>query len=213
VVDYFTPDNQASINGSDQDHGAGGAAILIDQPSGPVPHLLVGGGKSGTLYLVNRDNMGQFNSSSNNVVQSLSLGTSIFATGAFWNNSLFIAAANGPLNQYTFNPVTGQFTTPATQFSLNSYGFPGSTPSVSSLGSSTNGIIWALNNSEYCTGCAPTVLHAYDATNVSTELWNSSEGTGNGAGDAVKFTVPTVANGKVYVPTQSELTVYGLLPN
>jgi hypothetical protein len=213
VLDYFTPDNQASINGGDQDHGAGGAAILVDQPSGPVQHLLIGGGKPGTLYLVNRDNMGHFNIGSNNVIQSINLGNSIFATGAFWNNFLYIASSNGHLDQYTFNAGTSQFSLPATHSSPGRYGFPGSTPSVSSLGPSTNGIVWALDNNQYCSGCGPAVLHAYDATNVSSELWNSAQGTGNGAGTAVKFTVPTVANGKVYVPTRSELSVYGLLPN
>jgi len=218
VTDYFTPSDQVSLNNGDADHGAGGAAILVDQPSGPVQHLLIGGGKAGILFLVNRDNMGHFNSGSNNVVQSLNLdGFQIFATGAFWNNFFYIAGVNGRLIQYTFNTGTGQFASSATHFSPSSFGFPGSTPSVSSLGSSTNGIVWALDNSQYCTaqspGCGPTVLHAYDANNVSTELWNSTQGTGNSAGNAVKFTVPTVANGKVYVPTRTEVTVYGLLPN
>jgi len=138
VLDYFTPDNQASINGGDQDHG-GGAAILVDQPSGLVQHLLIGGGKPGTPYLVNRDNMGHFNSASNHVVQSINLGNSIFATGAFWNNFFYIASASGHLNQYTFSAASSQFTLPATHFSPGSFGFPGSTRSVSSLGSSTNG--------------------------------------------------------------------------
>jgi hypothetical protein len=217
VADYFTPDNQSTLNMLDQDHGSGGAAILVDQPSGPVQHLLIGGGKSGVLYLINRDNMGQFNASSNNVVQSLSIGKEIYATGAFWNNSFYIASVNAPLAQYIFNTGTGQFSTSVTHYSICCYYHPGSTPSVSSLGSSTNGIVWALDNSQYCTtaspGCGPTVLHAYDATNVSTELWNSTKGSGNTAGNAVKFTVPTVANGKVYVPTRTELDVFGLLPN
>lgn len=109
------------------------------------------------------------------------------------------------------------------------YNFPGATPSVSSTPSYTNGIVWALNQANYCTpqsaGCGPAVLYAYDATNVSTMLWNSSQGTGNAAGNAVKFTVPTIANGKVYVGTRGtstglagdnptvpgELDVYGLL--
>src|SRR6516165_8776263 len=96
------------------------------------------------------------------------------------------------------------------------FNFPGSTPSVSSLGPNSNGIVWALDNSQYGTPCCsngPAILHAYDATNVSIELWNSTQGSGNGAGNAVKFTVPTVASGKVYVGTRSELDVYGLSPN
>lgn len=109
------------------------------------------------------------------------------------------------------------------------YNFPGTTPSVSSTPNYANGIVWTLDSSAYCTPgssmCDSAILHAYNATNVSTELWNSSQGTGNAAGHAVKFTVPTVANGKVYVGTRGtstglagdnptvpgELDVYGLL--
>ena len=221
VIDYFTPDNQASLASGDADHGAGGAAILIDQASALHPHLLIGGGKAGTLFLVDRDNMGQYSPSGNNVLQQLSVGRGIFATAAFWNNSLYVAAASdcgncgGPLTHYSFNTSTQQFSS-ASQ-SAHTYNFPGSTPSVSSVGTN-QGIVWALDNSQYCTsgansGCGPSVLHAYDATDLSKELWNSTQGSGNSAGNAVKFTVPTVANGKVYVPTQTELTVYGLLPN
>lgn len=219
VTDYFTPSDQDALYAGDTDHGAGGAAILVNQPSGPVPRLLIGGGKSGTLFLINRDNMGHYNGPTgpNNVLQSLSLGNQIFATSAFWNNSLYIACVNGQLTQFSFNTTTGLFGSSPAHSSSFRFGFPGSTPSVSSVGSSANGIVWALDNSQYCTeqsrGCGPAVLHAYDASNVSTELWNSTEGTGNSAGNAVKFTVPTVANGKVYVPTRSELTVYGLLAN
>jgi hypothetical protein len=232
VAGYFTPDNQLSLNSNDVDHGAGGAAILIDQPLAPVPHLLIGGGKDGVLYLVNRDTLGGYDPANNNVVQALNIGQSIFATSAFWNNSLFIAGNGGPLNQFTFNPSAGLFGISPVHSSPSSFGFPGSTPSVSSTGGSTNGIVWGLDNSQYCTiqspGCGPVVLHAYDATNVSSELWNSSQASGNrdSAGNAVKFTVPTVANGKVYVGTRGnntggasnttsiagELDVYGLLP-
>ena len=219
VIDYFTPSDQDALYGGDIDHGSGGAAILVDQPSGPVRHLLIGGGKRGTLFLINRDNMGHYNGPTgpNNVVQSLSLGNAIFATSAFWNNSLYIAGVYGHLAQFSFNTTTGLFGSSPAHSSSATFGFPGSTPSVSSVGSSANGIVWALDNSQYCTeqspGCGPTVLHAYDASNVGTELWNSTQVSGNGAGNAVKFTVPTVANGKVYVPTRTELTVYGLLPN
>ncbi len=213
VKEYFTPSNQESLNGGDLDHGAGGAAVLLDPSSGPFPHLLIGGGKSGTLFMVNRDGMSGYSSSKNSVVQSLNVGSGIFATPAFWNNFLYIAGVGGHLNQYAFNTTTGQFA--FSRSSSNAYSFPGATPSISSIGTS-DGIVWALDNSQYCTeqshGCGPAVLHAYDASNVSTELWNSTQGSGNAAGNAVKFTVPTVANGKVYVPTRTELTVYGLLP-
>jgi hypothetical protein len=210
VADWFTPANQNSLEGGDTDFGGGGAAILVDQLSSPVLHLVIGGGKEGTLFLLNRDNMGKYNTS-NQVVQTLSFGQSILATAAFWNNSLYLAGAGGPLKTYSFNTTTGKFNAAVSSQSATSYNFPGATPSVSSKGT-TNGIVWAIDSSAYgrpCCSNGPAILHAYDATNLATELWNS----GNSAGNAVKFTVPTVANGKVYVGTRSEITVYGLLRN
>jgi hypothetical protein len=225
VADYFTPLDQASLDANDTDFGSGAATVLVDQPSGPVAHLLIGGGKQGNLFLLNRDNLGKFSSSTNNVVQAINLGNSIFATPVFWQNNLYVAGVGAPLKQFAFNTATGKFGGAPFSQSATSYGFPGATPSLSSSGS-TNAIVWALDNTLYCTpqsrGCGATVLHAYDATNLATELWNSSQAAANRdqAGHAVKFTVPTVANGKVYVGTRGndssvlgELEVYGLLPN
>jgi len=224
VADYFTPLDQASLDANDTDFGSGAATILVDQPAGPVTHLVIGGGKQGNLFLLNRDSMGKFSSSTNNVIQTVNLGNSIFATPVFWQNNLYVAGV-GPLKQFAFNGTTGKLNGAPFSQSSTSYRFPGATPSVSSNGA-TNGIIWALDNGLYCTpqspGCGATVLHAYDATNLAIELWNSSQAAANRdlAGHAVKFTVPTVANGKVYVGTRGndssvlgELEVYGLLPN
>jgi hypothetical protein len=213
VRDWFTPANQSSLDGSDTDFGAGGAAILVDQPSSPVPHLVIGGGKEGNLFLLNRDNMGKFNST-NQVVQTLGFGQSIFATAAFWNNALYLAGVGGPLKTYSFNTTAGKFNASPTSQSASSYNFPGATPSVSSTGT-TNGIVWAIDSSAYGTPCCsngPAILHAYDASNLATELWNSTQSSSNAAGNAVKFTVPTIANGKVYVGTRSKIDVFGLLP-
>jgi len=224
VEDYFTPLDQASLDANDTDFGSGAATVLVDQPSGLVAHLLIGGGKQGNLFLLNRDNLGKFSGSANNVVQAINLGNSMFATPVFWQNNLYVAGV-GTLKQFAFNSSTGKFNGAPFSQSATSYGFPGATPSLSSSGA-TNAIIWALDNTLYCTpqspGCGATVLHAYDATNLATELWNSSQAAANRdlAGHAVKFTVPTVANGKVYVGTRGndssvlgELEVYGLLPN
>jgi hypothetical protein len=224
VADYFTPLDQASLDANDTDFGSGAATILVDQPAGPVTHLVIGGGKQGNLFLLNRDSMGKFSSSTNNVMETVNLGNAIFATPVFWQNSLYVAGV-GTLKQFAFNTSTGKFNGAPFSQSSTSYRFPGATPSVSSNGA-TNGIIWALDNGLYCTpqspGCGATVLHAYDATNLATELWNSSQAAANRdlAGHAVKFTVSTVANGKVYVGTRGndssvlgELEVYGLLPN
>lgn len=227
VAGYFTPADQLSLEDNDTDHGAGGAAILVDQPVGaPVQHLVIGGGKEGNMFLLNRDNMGgyggNFTPNDSNAVQKFSIGSGIFSTASFFNNGLYVAGIGASLQVFAFNTTTGQFNPSSTSQSPTSFGFPGATPSISALGTA-NAIVWAIDNSQYCTGgsawCGPAVLHAYDATNLATELWNSSQTQGDAAGNAVKFTVPTVANGKVYIGTQGndtipgELDIYGLKPN
>jgi hypothetical protein len=228
ITSYFTPSDQASDNANDRDFGAGGSAVVLNLTSGSLQHLVIGGGKDGTLYLLNGDSMGGLGDS--NARQHFNIGHGIYATAAFWNNNLYIAGWNGPLLSYAFDTSTNMFNTSISSQSSTSYGFPGSSPSVSSNGTS-NGIVWALNNSEYCTaqssGCGPAVLHAYNASSLTTDLWNSSLVSSDAAGNAVKFTLPTVANGKVYVGTRGnnkggvygstsvsgELDVYGLKPN
>jgi hypothetical protein len=227
VAQYFTPSDQLTDEQNDQDFGAGGAVVLVDLPAGsPVTHLVLGGGKDGSLYVLNRDNLGGFGDSA--AVQQLAVGHGIFSTGAFWNNSFYLAAAGGALNAYSLNPAQPQFTLSSS--SPTTYGWPAATPSVSAAGAQS-GIVWMLDSHLYCTkqssGCGPAVMHAYDATNVATELWNSATTGSDAAGNAVKFTVPTIANGKVYVGTRGnnaggaygstsasgELDVYGLKPN
>lgn len=210
VLSFFAPSDQGSLNSGDLDLGSGGAAILIDQPSGPVPHLIIGGGKEGTLYLLNRDALGGNTPTDSGAVQTFSAGGNrIFATPAFWQNTVYLGPITDHLKAFTFDPTKGTFTTaPASQSPGTTFAFPGTTPSVSSQGTS-NGVVWTI---EYVKSGAA-VLHAYDATNLGTELWNSSTNSADQAGQAVKFTVPTIANGKVYVGTAGEISVYGLSPN
>jgi hypothetical protein len=228
ISSYFTPSDQSSDNANDQDFGAGGAAVVLSLRSGSPQHLVIGGGKDGSLYLLDGDKMGGLGDS--NARQHFNIGHGIYSTGAFWNANFYVVGFGGPLLSYVFNTSTNMFNTSVSSQSSTSYGFPGSSPSVSSSGTS-NGIVWALDNSNYCTrfspGCGPTVLHAYDATNLTSDLWNSSQVSADAAGYAVKFTVPTVANGKVYIGTRGnntggplgstsvpgELHVYGLKPN
>jgi len=228
VSSFFTPSDQATDNADDHDFGSGGAAVVLTLASGNLKHLVIGGGKDGAIYLLNGDNMGGLGDS--NARQYFNIGNGSFATGAFWDNNFYLAPINSPLVSYTFNSATNLFNTSAVLQSSTSYGFPGASPSVSSTGS-TNGIVWTVDSSYYCTpyspACGPAILHAYDATTLSTDLWNSSIVPTDAAGNAVKFTVPTVANGKVYVGTRGnntggvygstsisgELDVYGLKPN
>ena len=155
----------------------------------------------------------------------------LFSTAAFWNNMLYIAPVDGQLQAYAFSPGTKKFTTPAASKSATTFMFPGATPSVSASGATANGIVWAINSHNYCTpqsgGCGPAQLHAYAATGLGSELWNSTMIGADSAGNAVKFTVPTIANGKVYIGTRGnntgdadsstsragELDVYGLKSN
>ena len=208
----------------DMDFGAGGAAVLADLPfGGGVTHALVCGGKDGTLYVLNRDLLGGFGDMF--AVQTIALGNPIFSTASLWNGNVYIAPVGGALVAYQFTSAAANFG--LVSMSAHSYQFPGATPSVSASGTQ-NGVVWALDNSSYCTeqstSCGPAVLHAYDATDLATELWNSSTNPLDVAGNAVKFTVPTIANGRVYVGTRGnnaggadgststpgELEIYGL---
>ena len=215
VLDWFTRAEQPSLTGINQDLGSGGAAVLADLPSSPVRHLVIGGGKSGSgndgeIYVLNRDAMGHLEGTGAPIVQKFPLGRSIYATPVFWENKLFLAGLGSPLVSFILDPATSQFNPTPSSSSLNSFGFPGSTPSLSANGSS-QGIVWALNNDRF-SNPAPTILHAYDANDLSKELWKAWTNPDQ-TGNAVKFTVPTVANGKVYVGTTSEIGVYGLLPD
>jgi Calx-beta domain len=225
VSNWFAPSDELNDGQKDADFGAGGAALLANLPDGnTVIHALICGGKDGHLYVLNT---GMLGFGDGLAVQIISLGHGIFSTGAVWNNQLYLAALNGPLNAYTLNTSNAQFT--LSSQSINVYGFPGATPSVSSSGTQ-NGIVWTLETESYCThksaSCGPAILHAHDAGNVATEIWNSAANAADAAGYPVKFTVPTVANGRVYVGTRGnniggidsststpgELDIYGFSP-
>ena len=229
VADWFTPSNQALLDSTDDDLGSSGAVVLPDQSSGGPIHLLLNGSKRGIVFLLNRDNMGAFNATTDQVIQQFVATTvqGFYSSVAFWNNTMYLGAAGDYIKAWPFNYTTaGKFDAAPSSRSNSWYGFPGMTPSVSSTPTQANGILWAIDSSTYgppsSAGTGPAVLHAYDATNLAIELWNSSQAAGgrDTAGDAVKFTVPTVANGKVYVGTRGnyttvlgEVDVYGLLPN
>jgi hypothetical protein len=210
VADYFTPYNAVKESSGDLDLGSGGPLLFPYQSGATNPYLAVGAGKDGTLYLVNRDKMGGFNSRGNSIVQQIAkafAGHSVYSTPAYWQGNLYYWAIYDTLR--VFHMSNGLLETTPIATSSYSLAPPGATPVISANGS-TNGIVWALDTSEALAG--PAVLHALDAQ-TAVELYNSSQSaTRDQAGNAVKFTVPTVANGKVYVGTETELDVYGLLP-
>jgi hypothetical protein len=213
VLDYFTPFDQANMESQDLDLASAGPVLLVDQP-GTFPHLLISAAKTGTIYVVNRDNMGHFNASNDNqIVQSLpgilpngTLEQGNFSAPAFFNGSVYFAAVSDTLKAFQLS--NGLLSNGPTSHSLDVYGNRGGAFAVSGNGN-TNGIVWAVQDNNPGNG----VLHAYDAGNLATEFYNTSQaGTRDTLGVATKFSIPLVANGKVFVSSQSRLVVYGMLP-
>lgn len=211
VQDYFTPSNQGVLSANDQDLGSGGIAILPDQ-SGAHPHLLIQAGKEGNIYVVDRDNMGRFGSSGDNIVQKLGALFAAFSSPVYFNGKLYYWGCNDVLRAFTLKD--GMLSASPSDLGQVLLKFPGATPTVSANGTS-GAIVWALGTDGYSkTGTGgPAVLYAYDASNLSAgALYNSNQNAGrDNPGGAVKFTVPTVANGKVYVGAVGQVSVYGAL--
>lgn len=210
VLDYFTPYNQSTLSVNDTDLGSGGVMLLPDQPPGsPYQHLLLEIGKEGSVYLVNRDAMGHFNASGDTqIVQWLQgIVGGVWGTPAFWNNTVYIGGTNDVLEAFSFNANgSGMLSTSPASATPEVYLYPGPTPSISANGT-TNGIVWTIESPANFQA----VLHAYDATNLANELYNTTQSGQKVPGAPVKFVPPTIANGKVYVSTASQLAVYGLL--
>jgi hypothetical protein len=209
VSDYFTMYNTVAESNADQDLGSGGALVLPDQAdgSGTTWHLAVGAGKDANLYLVNRDSMGKFNPSTDSAIYEELSGAvtgGVYSMPAYYHGSIYYCGVGGSLEAFAFS--NARLGSSPTSTSAASFAYPGATPSVSANGS-TNAIVWVVENR----GGAG-VLHAYDATNLGKELYNSNQaGTRDNFSDN-KFITPMIANGRVYVGTQTGVVVFGLLP-
>jgi uncharacterized protein (TIGR03437 family) len=204
LADYFTPFNYDSLNQSDLDVGSAGVALLADDAgSAQHPHLMVGSGKEGRIYLLDRDNLGKVQAGSDSqIVQSIpgAIG-GLFGNPAYYNKTIYFGGSGDSLKAF---PISGgrMATSPASQ-SAAKFDYPGCVPTISANGTA-DGIVWILE--------ASGTLHAYDASNLASELYNSNQNkTRDALGVSVKFSVPTVVNGKFYAGTQSALAVYGLL--
>ena len=209
VADFFTPFNQAEMQAQDADFGSGGALLLPNEAgSAEHRHLIVGGDKAGKIYLVDRDNMGRYNPMNNHqIVQEFDAGAgSFFSTPVYFDHHLYYQGIRGVMKAFAIS--NGLITTAPTSATKTSFGGFGTTPSVSANGSE-NGIIWTIQ-SDGAVRHMPAILHAYNATNLALELYNSSQlPVRDNPGDAVKMTVPTIADGKVFVGGQSTLAVFG----
>jgi hypothetical protein len=208
VADYFTMFNTDAESSADEDLGSGGAVVLPDlqDGAGNTWHLAVGAGKDQHIYVVNRDSMGKFNTTTDSAIyQEIDGGLSggVYSMPAYFNNTVYFGAVGDSLK--AFSIANAKLGSSAASKSATSFGYPGASPSISANGT-TNGIVWAVQNGS--TG----VLHAYDATNLATELYNSNQAPNNrDQFSDNKFITPMIANGKVYVGTPNSVVVFGLL--
>jgi hypothetical protein len=227
LVDWFAPYNQNDLNVNDFDLNSSGPLLL------PGFNRLVGGGKEGKLYVLDRANMGHFQAGSNSqIVQDLQItyGNHLHGSPIYWESPV-----HGPLvyvwyeenHLEAFKIVNGLFETnidpntgllaPATKSTMAvPPGMPGGVLSLSANGTAAgSGILWATApyNADAHINVVAGILRAFDASDLSIELWNSKQNAArDDFGNFAKFTPPTVANGKVYVATFSDqLLVYGLL--
>jgi Immunoglobulin domain len=208
VADYFTMHNTAAESGADADLGSGGAMVLPDMTdaSGNTLHLAVGAGKDGIIYVVNRDSMGKFNSNNDNAIyQEVAgqIGGSEFGAPAYFNGVVYYGAVGTPLKAFPI--ANAKLATSPSSSTAISFGYPGTTPGISSNGTA-DAIVWAVE------AASNGVLHAYNAGNLSSELYNSSQAANNRDAFADnKFITPMIAGGKVFVGTPTGVAVFGLL--
>lgn len=208
LSDYFTPHNTVAESAADTDFGSGGALLLPDlkDSGGNTKHLAIGAGKDAIIYVADRDNMGKFNPNADQIYQEVQgqLGGGVFAMPAFFNGTVYFGAVGDTLK--AFSIVNARLAgTPSSQSAAH-YAYPGATPAVSANGTS-NAIVWAVENGS--TG----VLHAYDASDMTKELYNSNQAAGGRDHFSDnKFITPVIANGRVYVGTTNSVAVFGLLP-
>jgi len=206
VADYFEMSNQAQENGGDVDLGSGGTLLVsVKDSAAKTWQLAVGAGKDSNLYVVDRTNMGKFNSNSNQIYQQLSgvLPGGIWSMPAAFNNRIYYGPVGSPILAFQFK--NAKLTTSPVAHTTTSFGYPGATPSIST-NNGQNAIVWAVQNT------SPAVLHAYNATGLN-ELYNSNQAANSRDhfGDGNKYITPTIANGKVYVGTTNGVGVFGLL--
>ena len=205
LIDYFTPYNQAAISAADTDLGSGGVTLLPDSAGTPAhPHFLVGGGKDGTIYMLDRDNLGHFTPTNNpQIIQYPNALAGVGVQGTYFQGRLYYTSIyNGHLVQFAVSPSS---LSPVFQSSIANFGYLPGPPNISA-NTSSNAVLWALDRNL-------NELHAFDAADVATELYNTGMAPGgrDTLGTVVKFSTPTIANGRVYIGTANAVVTYGFL--
>jgi len=209
VADYFNMYNTVQESDDDEDLGSGGAIVLPDlyDNNGQVHHLAVGAGKDTNIYVVDRDNMGKFNPNNNNAIYQEIEGAlpgGVWSKPSYFNNTVYYGDVGDNLKAFSISNALLS-TTPTSQ-TTNTFPYPGTTPLITS-NQGSNAIVWAVANTD------PAVLYAFDATNLANEFYDSNQaGSRDQFGPGNKFITPIVANGKVFVGTQTGVAVFGLLP-
>jgi hypothetical protein len=207
-VDYFAPYNVRELDANDGDLGSGGPMLLPDQP-GPHPHLALVGGKDPLIYVLDRDRLGHFRAASNvQAVQTIPTMGGIYGSMAYWNHHVYVLSSGDALRDYE---VTNGKLTPKAASSFK-FADHAATPAISANGDK-DGIVWVVSSKGWNSPDRTAVLHACDASDIAHELYNSGQNAArDGAGKALRFNIPTIVNGHVYVGAKGEVDVYGLLP-
>lgn len=209
VESYFTPFDQKQLNSTDGDLGSGGPLLLPESSTGK-PAGLVFGGKAGVMYVVNPEHMGGLQHRSDPSAENIHLSNGIYSAPAYWNGHLYYYASEDALKEFVVE--NGRLSAVPSHRSLGKSPFSGGTLTVSASGNA-NGVVWLVDTRAWNSGGTRALLRAYDALNVQRKLYSSDENsTRDGAGEAVRFTIPTVANGHVYFGVKKAVEVYGLLP-
>jgi hypothetical protein len=207
LADYFSPRNTVNDSQADRDFGSGGAILLPDMKDagGNTKHLTIGAGKDTIIYVADRDNMGKFNSVTDQIYQEISsqLGGQVFSMPAYFNGTVYYGAEADALKAFPI--INAKLALAPASQTAHQFGFPGTTPSISANGTAS-GIVWAIENSG-------AILFAYDAADLTKELYDSDQAAnGRDHFSGNKFITPVVVNGKVYVGTPTSVAVFGLLP-
>jgi hypothetical protein len=210
VLDYFTPSNEKALNKTDADVGSGGPLLVPRQP-GESRRLVLVGGKDGDLYVLDRNDLGKHRPYGNSpAVQVIRFRDGIYAAPAYWNGHVYVLASEDSLSAF---PVSkGKLAEKPDAVGTQRFGNAGATPAISANGT-RNGIVWLVESKTWNGADRPAILHAYDASNVAHELYNTEQNSARDrVGLTLRFTIPTVVNGRVYVDAKGRVDVYGLLP-